>query len=156
MNLVMSAYVSNEPMHSALVSLSLCLACALFMRDGTSRRSVAALSLSLGLAILTKFTALIVLPLAAFFLAAKMWLVDRTNWTRALAASAAMLIGVACVAGWVYLRNWRLLGRPVVGNWDLPGNHAWWQQPGFHTADYYTSFGRALSYPFFASSPISE
>ena len=27
---------------------------------------------------------------------------------------------------------------------------AWWQQPGFHTSSYYTSFGDALSHPFFA------
>ena len=150
MNLYMSAYVSNEPLHSFLVSLSLCAACALLIRSGTSSSGVAMLSASLGLAILTKFTALVAVPLSAGFLAWKMWWVDRESPARALTVTTAMLAGVAAVGGWVYFRNWQVFGRPVIGNWDVPASTVWWQQPGFHTWSYYTSFGHALSQPFFA------
>ncbi len=150
MNVYMSAYVSNEPLHSFLVSVSLCIACVLLLTPGAARSRVAGLSVALGLAILTKFTALIAVPIVGLFLAAKLWIVDRATPLRALTTSAAMGVGVAAVGGWVYLRNWRHFGRPVVGNWDLPGDLTWWEQPGFHTADYYTSFGQSLSHPFFA------
>lgn len=150
MNLYMSAYVSNEPVHSFLVSLSLCIACVLLLSPGATRSRIAGLSVALGLAVLTKFTALIAVPIVGLFVAAKLWIVDRASPLRALATSVAMGMGVAVVGGWFYLRNWQHLGRPVVGNWDLPGNLTWWEQPGFHTADYYTSFGLSLSRPFFA------
>jgi len=150
MNLYMSAYVSNEPIHSFLVSVSLCIGCVLLLRPGAARSRIIGLSVALGLAILTKFTALIAVPVVGLFLAAKLWIVDRITPLRALATSAAMGAGVAAVGGWVYVRNWQHFGRPVVGNWDLPGDLVWWEQPGFHTANYYTSFGQALSQPFFA------
>jgi hypothetical protein len=150
MNVYMSAYVSNEPLHSFLVSLSLLIACNLLQLAGSPTRHIAALALALGLAILTKFTSLVLVPLAALLLGVKLWLVDRLGWWRNASISAALLVAVASVGGWFYLRNWLLLGRPVVGNWDLPGNLVWWEQPGFHTLDYYTSFGFALHHPFFA------
>ncbi len=150
MNVYMGAYVSNEPIHSFFVSLALCIACGLLMRANTPPSRVAALTGSLGLAILTKFTALLAVPLSAAFVAAKVRLVDRASALRALATAGAMLAGVAALAGWVYVRNWQLFGRPVVGNWDVPGGVVWWEQPGYHTAAYYTSFGQALSYPFFS------
>ena len=151
MNLYMSAYVSNEPLHGFLVSLSLCLACALLVRPRISPARAAALSVSLGLAILTKFTALIAVPVCACFVGLMQWIVLRAPLSRALATGAAVASGAAAVGGWVYARNLVLFGRPVVGNWNLPGPRIWWQQPGFHTLDYYTSFGRALSRPFFSA-----
>ena len=95
MNVYMSAYVSNEPVHAFLVSLSLCAATALLVRSGTTVAGIAALSTSLGLAILTKFTALVAVPLSAGFLAWKLWWVDRTSALRAGAIAGAMLGGVA-------------------------------------------------------------
>lgn len=150
MNLYMSAYVSNEPLHSALVSAALCIACGLLCGPGAPTGRLAALAGCLGLAILTKFTALMAVPLVVFFVAAKRWLVDRASAPRAAGVAGALLLGVAAIGGWFYLRSWLRLGRPVVGNWDLPGDRVWWEQPGFHTLDYYTSFGQSLSHPFFA------
>lgn len=150
MNLYMSAYVSNEPLHSFLVSLCLLLAVGLLVGERSPARRVAGLAAALGLAIATKFTALVAVPLAAGFLGAKVWLVDRAPLGRAVAVGGALLFGAGLVGGWPYVRNWVLLGRPVVGNWDLPGNRVWWEQPGFHTFDYYASFGESLRRPFFA------
>ena len=150
MNLYMGAYVSNEPLHSFAVSASLALACSLMMASTTSTYRVAALGATLGLAILTKFTALVAVPIAAFFVTVKASVVERASALRALALGGGVLLGAALVGGWFYVRTWLLLGRPLVGNWDLPGGPLWWEQPGFHTPAYYTSFGQALSHPFFA------
>jgi hypothetical protein len=151
MNLYMSAYVSNEPLHAFLVSLSLCLTCALLVRPAKPPAWMAALSVSLGLAILTKFTALIAVPVATGFVGLRQWIVLRAPLARALAVAAAVASGAAAIGGWVYANNLIQFGRPVVGNWNLPGTRIWWQQPGFHTLDYYTSFGQALYKPFFSS-----
>jgi hypothetical protein len=160
MNLYMSAYVSNEPLHAFLVSASLCLACAAILRRETSPGRLAGLAVALGLAILTKFTALIAVPVCASFVALKEWLLpaspagtlpSRRGLARALAIGAAVALGAATLGGWFYARNFALFGRPVVGNWNLPGPRVWWQQPGFHTLDYYTHFGQALANPFFSS-----
>jgi len=150
MNLYMGAYVSNEPLHAFAVSVSLWAACGLLLTHRVRPGPVAGLCVALAAAILTKFTALLAVPIAAFFLAAKTWGVDRTSALRALAWGGGVLLGTALLGGWFYLRTWLRLGRPVVGNWDLPGGPLWWEQPGFHTPAYYTSFGQALSHPFFA------
>jgi hypothetical protein len=150
MNVYMSAYVSNEPLNSFLVSLSLLLACDLLQRSELEPARILRLAGVLGLAILTKFTALVAVPLVAVFAAAKASLQNGRRFAHGAAVAGGLLAGTGLVGGWWYLRNWLLLGRPVVGNWDLPGNAAWWEQPGFHTLGYYTSFGASLQYPFFA------
>ena len=150
MNLYMSAYVSNEPVHSALVTAALTLACASLVGGPARWQSLAAIAATLGLAISTKFTALLAVPLVAFFQASKAATVDRVRTGPALAQGAAVLAGALAIGGWFYLRNWQRFGRPLVGNWDLPGNLVWWEQPGFHTLDYYTSFGQSLTHPFFS------
>jgi hypothetical protein len=61
-------------------------------------------------------------------------------------------VPAAGLAGWFYLRNLLVYGRPMVPNWDLPGPaRAWWSPPGFHTPAYYTHFGRSLEEPFYAA-----
>jgi hypothetical protein len=150
MNVYMSAYVSNEPVHSFLVSLSLLLATNTLLRSGVDAKQVASVAVAVGLAITAKFTALIAVPVTAVCIGLKAWLADGLRGGRALGTAAALLAGVTLVGGWVYARNWLLLGRPVVGNWDLPGNLVWWEQPGFHTLAYYAGFGQALTHPFFA------
>ncbi len=153
MNVYMSAYVSNEPLHAALVSASLYLGCRMLCEgEQAAPRPIglATVGACLGLAILTKFTALIAIPLVAGCVAARRRLIDGASAAAAATSGALVLCVAALVGGWFYLRSWLLLGRPVVGNWDLPGRLGWWEQPGFHTPDYYTSFGTALSRPFFA------
>lgn len=64
------------------------------------------LGLLLGLALITKQSALILLPLLP--LAA--WLCYGRDWRRGLGFLVANSVVIALVAGWWYLRNWRLYG----------------------------------------------
>jgi hypothetical protein len=150
MNVYMAAYVSNEPLHSAWVSLALLLACDLMLRRGHPPARVALLAVALGLAVLTKFTGLLMVPTLAFFVGAKAWLLDTGRLRRGVGAGLMVVLGTALVAGWFYLRNWIHFGTPFVWNVNLPTAWTWWEQPGFHTPAWYTGFGQALRHPFFA------
>jgi hypothetical protein len=150
MNIYMAAYVSNESLHSAWVSLALLLACDLMLRRGHPPLRVAGLAAALGLAILTKFTSLLMIPVLAFFVGAKAWLLDTGRLRRGVGVGLGVVLGATLVGGWFYLRNWIYFRNPFVWNVDLPGDWTWWEQPGFHTPAWYSGFGQALRHPFFA------
>jgi hypothetical protein len=151
MNVYASAYFSNEMPHAFLVGLVLLVTVDLLLAVRTSPWKSGALGLLLGLAALTKFTALAVAPIALFFLVAKLFIVERASPARISGLAVLFVATFLCVAGWFYARNWIHFGNPVVGNWSLsdPGQ-IWWQQPGFHTLAYYTGFGEALHHPYLA------
>jgi len=150
-NLTSAAYFSNEPLHAGLASLALWLAVAALLSERLEVRRIALLGLVLGLAALTKFTALLLIPACALLVGARVFTLDRVGATRAVGASAALLGTALLVCGWFYARSWILLGDPVIGNWSLPGeDQRWWQQPGFHTPAYYARFGEALVHPYLA------
>jgi hypothetical protein len=152
MNLYMSAYLSNETLHGALAACSLLLATRLLLAERGSARGPAVLGAVLGSAILTKVSSLVLVPFVLVCLALKHRLVDGASLASVTRRAGAFLGGVAAISGWYFLRNQSRLGRPVVGNWAVPGSEvSWWQSPGFHTPDYYLRFGSSLDRPFFAS-----
>jgi hypothetical protein len=148
-NLYSAAYFSNEPLHAGLAALALWLGAEALLAARLGAARVAALALALGLAALTKFTAILLVPAAALCVGARARAIDRAGLARAAGAAAALALGVGLVAGWFYVRNWLLLGDPLIGNWSLPGeDQRWWQQPGFHTPAWYARFGEALVHPY--------
>ena len=150
-NLYSAAYFSNEPLHAGLAALALWLGADALLCERLGGRRVALLGLVLGLTALTKFTAVLLLPVCAVLLAARVFAIDRAGAARAVAVAGALVGVVALVAGWFYARSWILLGDPLLGNWNLPGeDQRWWQQPGFHTPAYYARFGEALLHPYLA------
>jgi hypothetical protein len=150
-SLYSSAYFTNESFHALLAGVALVACVDALLAPRTTSAQAALLGLWLGLAALAKFTALAIAPVALFFLACKLLAVERARWARVaelVGLAAALLVGVA---GWYYARNWLELGAPIAGNWGrLPGARAWWQQPGFHTAAWYTGFGESLQHPYLA------
>jgi hypothetical protein len=150
-NLYSSAYFTNESFHALLAGIALVACVDALLAPRASARQAAWLGLTLGLAALAKYTALAIAPVALFFLALKLVAVERAPLARA-AGRVGLAAAVFCgVAGWYYLRNWIELGTPVAGNWGhLPGDRAWWQQPGFHTPAWYLGFGEALRHPYLA------
>ncbi len=152
-NLYMASYLSNEPLHAALSGLVLYWTVDLLLVPGWPGRRLLLLGAALGLVLLTKVTGLLLLPVVGLFLVAKACFTESPGTTRGtlLARIAAITGPVVFLAGGFYLRNWILLGRPFVGNWDVPGSaFQWWQYPGFHTWSYFTDFGQSLRQPFFA------
>jgi hypothetical protein len=78
------------------------------------------------------------------------WIEGRP-FARSFVEVTAMVGGIALVAGWFYWRNWVLYGTPVVTNYDVPLGTTYWIPPGYHTPDWYLSFGESLVRPFYAS-----
>jgi hypothetical protein len=149
MNLYGSAYFSNEMPHAFAVGLALLATAAALLAKRTSPSQAVAVGVWFGIAALSKFTALALLPVALLFLACKPLAVERGAISRAAGLVALCALSAIAVAGWYYARNWIELGHPLVGNWALsdPGQ-IWWQQPGFHTWAYYTGFGESLRHPY--------
>ncbi|MDE0885872.1 MAG: hypothetical protein OSB70_10095 [Myxococcota bacterium] len=150
MNIYMSAYVSNEPMLAAWISGAIALTTAILLAERVKLAHWAGLSALLGAALLTKFTALGVAPVIAFFASLRAWWLDGKGPAHAAAVLAGLSLGAVSLAGWFYWRNWVLFGDPLVWNLDIPGGLSWWMRPGFHTADWYLSFGESLVHPLFA------
>lgn len=150
-NLYMAVYPSNEAPHAALLALALLLTVRAMLAQRASQGVVAAAGALFGLALLTKFTSLVVVPVAMFFVACKLRLLEHASLRRIATQILGFSVALLTVCGTWYARNVVYFGRPIVGNWDLPGSAAgWWQQPGFHTTAYYTHFGRALARPLYA------
>jgi hypothetical protein len=149
-NLYMSAYVSNEPLFALLTGAALLVAAPLLLGPEKSVGRLAALTGILGLALMTKYTALITVPVIAFFLGFELRLADRASLRRTAAISGSVLVGAILIGGWVYARNWIHFGDPLIWNLDVPGGLPWWQPPGFRTLDYYLGFGESLRHPFYA------
>jgi len=150
MNIYMSAYVANEPLHALLISLSLLMAVHIFRSFDTRFCQMVILGLLLGLALLTKITAWAIVPVVVISLAYKMIRIDRKMLREVFLRLGLLSAVIAVISGWYYGRNISHFGRPFMINWKLPGQQ-WWQDPGFHTIKYYLGFGEALHHPYFSS-----
>jgi hypothetical protein len=149
MNIYISAYVGNEPLHALLVSLSLLMTIHIFQSSEIRVSQMIYLGVLLGLAVLTKITAWSILPVVVIFLAYKMVCIDEKLLKEVTSRLGLLLLVVAAISGWYYVRNTIHFGRPFIINWNLPG-HQWWQDPGFHTIQYYLGFGETLRHPYFS------
>jgi hypothetical protein len=146
-----AAYVSNEALHAALAAGAL-LAATVFVIDGRATPArIATLGAACGAAMATKYTAMSVTALVLGFVAWRMLALDRAGAGRTLAVVGGAAGVALLLAGWVYARNWIHFGDPVVWNLDGSLGFTYWQQPGFHTLAFFTSFGDVLAQPWFAS-----
>jgi hypothetical protein len=152
MNLYVSAFVSNEGLLAFLSAGALLAACDVLLSKRIDGRSVLALSVWTGLALLTKFTALVLAALTWAFAIGRFAFEGGTSGRKLAREAALLAVPAVLISGWFYLRNQLTYGQPVVGNWALPGEgRTWWSPPGFHTLDYYTQFGESLVHPWFSA-----
>jgi hypothetical protein len=110
MFLFIAASVNNDNLIVPLSTVTLWLL-LLILRQGITLRRVVVLGVLCGLAALTKLSGLglVGLSIAVLFVVAMR---DRkTQWF--WRGVVAIGIGVAAIAGWWYLRNWRLYGDPL-------------------------------------------
>jgi len=112
-----SSVVNNDATTACLCTFGLWLAIRLGRETRFFGKTLVSVSLGiiLGLALLSKVSALALLPLVALALLLA-WRHDRD--TRALLVRGAMTFGLAAlVGGWWYGRNWALYGDPLA--WDV-------------------------------------
>jgi hypothetical protein len=146
MNIYMSQYLGNEPLAACLSALTLVLVIQQFHHPQSvmSWRHQSLIGLALGLALLSKMTAFLLVPLV---LAAQCYSARQFKLSLIARSLIIILLVAFLVAGWFYIRNWLLLGKPFVGGWDAARGHVWWQDPGYRTALDFLSFGQALVHP---------
>ncbi|MCX5758524.1 MAG: hypothetical protein NTU83_08475, partial [Candidatus Hydrogenedentes bacterium] len=153
MNVYRSQYVSNEPLAGALIGWVVLLAIPLLRQPELFRlRQCVPIGLVLGLALLTKVTALLIVFPVAFAIVYAGGAGEgsaRRVAARTIEALAIVLGLAALIAGWYYLRNYIELGRPFIGGWDAARGIEWWQDPGYRTPSQLLAFGDALIRPIF-------
>ena len=148
--LYLHQYPANEPLAAALSSAAVLVAVRLSRRAGSALGEWALLGLLLGLALLAKFSTLVVLVALLGALSAQTLLGDRARLRHRASglATAALVATVTC--GWHFARVWMRLGAPLVGGWDPDRGMGWWQDPGYRTMEDFVRFGRAMKAPVFA------
>lgn len=154
MNLYMSQYIGNEPLAGLFSSIVI-----LFVVKSVRNPLKAELAkgqlltgLFLGLAILTKVSAVLLLPSV---LAMMLWSIIQKNgchFRNITGGVLRIIFPILIVAGWYYARNMLLLGKPFIGGWDPERGIGWWQDPGCRTIQDLISFGSALTYPVFSGT----
>jgi len=152
MNVYMGHYVSNEPLSALLIGASLALGAWLLVRPRPGPGGFLALGVTSGLALMTKATFAATLPLLLALLGYRLLCRDGRGLGTASARLGLVLAPASLLGGWFYLRSWVLFGTPLVLPWEGQMGIEWWQDPGYHTAAYFLSFGRVFVLPFFAGT----
>ncbi len=143
--------LGNEPMCGAFSAAALAVAFWILVdQSSPSRGRLLLLGGFLGLALLSKVTAVLLLPPIGLMLLYK----ARKNGRGGLLlfTPAFIAFGTAfAISSWYYIRNWLELGKFFIGGWDSSRGIVWWQSPGYRTFRDLYSFGESLSYPVFAN-----
>jgi hypothetical protein len=141
---------TNEILAATLSSAVLLVALHALRTEPPALRLHGWLGLCMGLALLAKLSAFLVVAVTMGMLVVRVIGRPRRVVLRGL-AGAALAVGIALlVCGWHYARVWLRFGTPWIGNWDANAGFHWWQDPGYRTVHDYSRFGRALADPFFS------
>jgi len=151
MQLYLAQYVTNEIWAAAFASLAIWLALRILARRDARLPVHLCLGALLGAALLTKFSTLLAVAAVLAALAARLVASGERRpggWARSVGAVA---LATVAVAGWHYARVALRFGDPFVGNWEAAAGGAWWQDPGYRTAQDYLRFGESLTRPVFSA-----
>lgn len=154
-SLYSSQAFSNEPLAGLLAASAVVLTIAALRKPfrANSRWWQWGLALLVGLAILTKVTAVLLMPVLAVVVVMLLRQNGKRFWA-VLGSGAQMACIVAVACGWYFVRNAMRFGKPFVGGWDPVRGYRWWQEPGYRTVEQFYSFGNSLVYPIY-SGPTS-
>jgi Flp pilus assembly protein TadD len=150
MSLYLYQLPTNEILAATLSSAVLLVTLQVLRTDPPSLRRHGLLGLCMGLALMAKISALLVVAVMLGVLAARLVGRPLLVLLRGL-AGLGLAVGIAVtICGWHYARVWLRFGTPLIGNWDPNAGFRWWLDPGFRTAHDYLHFGRTLSAPLFS------
>ncbi|MBN1786974.1 MAG: glycosyltransferase family 39 protein [Sedimentisphaerales bacterium] len=155
MNFYIASYLSNESLSALLMSLVILITVIMLNSRQSLLKTYCLLGMVIGLAFLTKFTILTILPAVFFLLFYKMLVEEKCSIVKIGTNFSFMLLLIFVIAGWFYIRNWQTFGKIFVTNWDcmlMSEKLGWWQDPGFHTYKYFFRFGRVFAAPYFAGT----
>ena len=154
-NLYMSQVVGTEPLSGVFIGIVAVLMFRAIRYPNESKREIYVLiGFVWGLALLTKITAVLLLPLLIFFILYVHLIGDQQSGKkRGSKAIQRVLstIGIALlISGWYYIRNWLEIGKFFAGGWDSSRGFLLLQDPGFRTLSQLIQFGESLFYPIYA------
>lgn len=112
--LFLHSAVSNDPLIIVLASAAL-YQLLRFWFHGGGRRALLLLSLTVGLAMLTKMAGFVLLAYAAFVVVVAAWRRERATG-RVLRAASWLVLPASLLGGWLLWRNWQLYGDPTATN----------------------------------------
>jgi hypothetical protein len=149
--LYLSHYITNELMAALWISAAILCCLKILKQSVVSVGMHLLLGLFLGLALLSKSSAVVALPVFAATLLLSLRQTSRSSSKDWLIVAGLPLIALLLTCGWHYWRVFSHFGSPFIGNWNpLSGNH-WWQDEGYRTAEWYSGFGQVFCTPFLGS-----
>lgn len=151
MNIYISMGYTNEPMAGMFSALAVLWAVKAFRQPALAQTFVWPwyLGVLLGLAILSKFTAVLLIPPLALCL---IWQMRPLGATRIASGLFSFAAAGCLVCGWYFVRNVLKFGKPFVGGWDPIRKIAWWQDPGYRSLDQILVFGESLAQPIYGAT----
>ncbi|MGD9106843.1 MAG: hypothetical protein PVJ50_05535 [Desulfobacterales bacterium] len=154
-NIYMSQVIGTEPLAGFFSGIVVVLALRLFSSPSIQSRDIfVLLGFFLGLSILTKITAILLIPPLMFFMAFTFLKKDKLSerFAPIIIKRMILVLGISfVVSGWYYLNNWVEMGKFFIAGWDPSRNISWWQHPGYRTWSQLLGFGKSLFYPIYSS-----
>lgn len=147
MQLYLFQYVTNESLAAMWISLALWLAVRVLRRGESRVGPHVALGLVLGCAMLTKFSALLVLCGVVALLAFRAVFLEPQRWRSFVRGPATVLAVALLLCAPYYASVHARFGSFLVWNLDESTGFAWWQDPGYRSAHDYAQLGESLSRP---------
>ena len=147
MQLYLFQFVTNESVAAMWISVALWLAVRILRRGDGRLWMHLVLGAVLGCAMLTKFSALLVLCGTVALLALGVALRSGPKLAPLLRGPLAVLLVALLVCAPYYARVYERFGSVLVWNLDESTGFAWWQDPGYRTASDYLRFGESLVRP---------
>ncbi len=146
MQIYMSHYLTNETAAATLIAAGIYLTLRLLKTRNVSLGQFCFMGAVVGTAMLTKATAIVLLPFAILAGATSMvrQRAPALTWLRNF---GALLLVCFAICGWHYVRSGLQSDSPFLG---VAGAFSWWQDPGYHTAADYFRFGGSLVRPLFS------
>ena len=147
MSIYLSQSFGNEPLAGVLCALAIVWTLTREQGRRLEPRFALGLGALLGLALLAKVQAVLLIPLLAAFCA---WRAARAQ--EALRFLALLGAGILVVSGGYFAWNWTHLGHLFLGGWDRARGIYYWQEPGYVTPSSLAAFGTALVRPIYAGT----
>jgi tetratricopeptide (TPR) repeat protein len=150
MHFYVAHYLTNEAFLALPITAALFLCLRALRAEAITGRDGAGIGACLGAALLTKVTALLVVPFVFAALALRLAARGVRQWTAWLHSLGTAALVCALTCGWFYAWQWGNAGAPWLGAADARSAFRWWQDPGYVTAPWFLRAGAALDRPLFS------